>query len=317
LIFIFYKLTSSGLIDIKEFIWIVLWVMFILAVVVIVQILWPNTQVFFKDIYGFNKGIRYYRAFGLTAGYDTAGYLLVFVSIFAMIVHILSKSWMAFCISIISSIAILFTSRSSMFLFLCIFLLSLYFIIFRFKIKSYKLIPYLIVISCFFVFYIVNIFIGSIAYFNSYDPFINYSFQVQSQFAHLDDSSGYLGMYFLPENFFDLFIGTGHNTNYSDVGYIQIIFMGGLFLLALIVFFYLYLYFAAKKSIYKIRKIKKTYSWELVVLDYMVFILLVIMLLSNFKNLYFLTRGYHELIVIISVSTFGFLTQTDKSNLGV
>jgi ABC-type methionine transport system permease subunit len=133
----------------------------------------------------------------------------------------------------------------------------------------------------------------------------------------LDDSSGYLGMYFLPENFFDLFIGTGHNTNYSDVGYIQIIFMGGLFLLALIVFFYLYLYFAAKKSIYKIRKIKKTYSWELVVLDYMVFILLVIMLLSNFKNLYFLTRGYHELIVIISVSTFGFLTQTDKSNLGV
>ncbi len=87
-------------------------VLLINALMIVFQAVIPEIQTLFAELYGFNKPIRQWRAFGLTAGYDTAGYLSIMglVLSFLLVMHSknIKKSFLESCIFGISA---LFTSR--------------------------------------------------------------------------------------------------------------------------------------------------------------------------------------------------------------
>ena len=103
--------------------------------------------------------------------------------------------------------------------------------------------------------------------------------------------------------------GSGLIVPWSDIGYVRVLHLGGAPLLALMVAFYWHLFWVARWSARKIielgqvdcDQVKWVRVWSVISV-----LLLLLMVLGNFKNLYFFARGYHELFVIVSALMFGF-----------
>ena len=138
-----------------------------------------------------------------------------------------------------------------------------------------------------------------------------------SHYAKTDIVQGYLeNHWLLPDRYGHIFWGTGQESSGSDVGYIQTIFMGGFAYLILVMLFYSSLYFFTCYKIKRCLNILKGKEYNsLLVLYLSVNIFFIIIILGNLKNLYFLTRTYHELFIILSFSAIGF-SQYYKRKLG-
>ena len=120
-----------------------------------------------------------------------------------------------------------------------------------------------------------------------------------SNFAATDLSSWYETMWVLPKHLMALLFGTGEVVRTSDLGYVNLIFMIGFVGTLLVVSIYAYMLFAAKILHKSVRRGRVGLDGDGKILLFLLIIILLGFYVINVKNLYFLTRGYHERIVIL------------------
>lgn len=286
---------------------IVLGVLFLNALAIIAEILFPQLQLYLAPIYMFNKGIKYLRAFGLTAGYDSAGYLSVMGFILASLFIIYQeKKAKYFIISLVFIASVFFTSRTSMSLIIAfVIFFAFYFIIF--KRGKTRLIGVFFVFIIFFgityfLLIVTNTFDFSLSKSFIFEPNIEYT----RSFARTNFDEWKSHTTFFPDNEYLLLFGEAIDPP-SDMGYIKVIYMIGLFGLFLVLIAHLYFIVSAHnvyKRIFKLMKLAKNRhlyfdknSFSIAYWALIIFVLL--QLIINLKNLYFYTRGYYELLIIL------------------
>lgn len=274
------------------------------ALSILLQILIPETQYILSAIYGFNKNFAKYRAFGLTTGYDTAGYLCVIGAILSAAKSYYNNGRFIYIVTLtLFIVAAFFTSRSSMLLMLVVTLTVLFFFLVKGgpALKGIASI-YLFFILCALVFYVLPLLLSTFLGVTDL-PFtynisdINYN----ESFAQTNLEDWQQNMWIMPETLSDLFFGTGRNIESSDVGYIKLIFMIGI--IGSVIVFISYAFLTIKMIKIQIGlKTKQMHHSELLIYASLFILIIIFIFIFNIKNLYFLTRTYHELIVIMFFS---------------
>jgi len=282
-------------------------VMLLNAVAVYLQIFYMPVQELMSVVWGFNKTIREGRAFGLTAGYDTAGYLIAFASSATLAASTILRSWRWLLTSLFAAVAVGFTSRTSMLLFFALVVLSLLLTKSYWRGNGLRIIVILAgsgAAAAMFMLPRLAAGVTELAWLKDDDEedFTEY-------YAHTSITDVIHSMVDFPGNLVGWLMGEGQMPDWSDVGYVKIIYLGGLPLLLLMMVFYGYLVGTAKLALHtcmrRARFDRNEVSWILIWLLLLLF-LSAIMLLGNFKNLYLFARGYHELFVVVSALSMGF-----------
>jgi len=306
----------------KDKLIIVISVLFLNSVTILTQILFPQLQLYMAPIYQFNKSIRHIRAFGLTAGYDSAGYLSVMGFILASLSIIFCKKKIKyFFISLIFAFSVFFTSRTSMALAIVFISFFSFFFIF-FKRKKLRFMGILFIfISVFFIIYFFGI------VYDTFDISLTKSFifmpktnmEYTSSFARTNLNEWRSHTIVFPDNEYLLLFGAGINPP-SDMGYVKIIYMIGLFGLFLVIIGHLYILISAhnifKREIKLVKLSKPPYiylfenGFNITYWSLMIFVPL--QLIINLKNLYFYTRGYYELLIILFFILYSFTRQVKE-----
>jgi hypothetical protein len=304
LFLLFFSLVKYGLVETERFVSILFFVLFIGSLVVLVQSFFPNTQALFADLWGFDKPHRFLRAFGMTAGYDTMGYLLVFGACAALGRYLQTKQKSSLFYFIFIGGSIVFTSRTSMVLLLGTSALT-------FLLQAKKL-SFLSLQSA--VFYLL---IFGVSYFVIFPVIYKtmivqdsgaelFGFVLSDRFAVSDIGDTIGNQFFLPDDFRELIFGSGVDAA-VDPGYIKIVFYGGFTLLAFYILFYLSLYLLVLSKAKKVARYVMAFGnlsnkadlKRLLFILFLIKLVLIITMIGNFKNLYFFTRGYHELLVVL------------------
>ncbi|MEM7763629.1 MAG: hypothetical protein AAF290_06075, partial [Pseudomonadota bacterium] len=111
---IFYNVGRLGILSVDRFTRSVHAVLLIGAVFVLVGILSPSIKQLMADLYGFDKRMVPLRSAGLTAGYDTAGYLCAAGAFLAASLILMGRGSRYFLTFTVFLAATVFTSRTSM-----------------------------------------------------------------------------------------------------------------------------------------------------------------------------------------------------------
>ena len=147
--------------------------------------------------------------------------------------------------------------------------------------------------------YVLPIFFSSIFEFENIEIF---GYKLDSQYAMTKLTTLEESQLIFPTDMWTKIFGTGEDAEWSDIGYVKVVYMGGWVLLCLYVVFYLFIFFRSHKFFFKIFSgashdvLAKRWRevWKYIILS-----LTIMMLFSNIKNLYFLTRIYHELFIVV------------------
>lgn len=246
-----------------------------------------------------NIKIRPGRASGLVAGFDIAGTLSLFA--FGMIVTELIPLKpifrLLFSMTLITSV--FYTSRVSMAIALCITILWIVTTICSNKFSlTYKIffmasliIPTVVVLRRFISIIDITFNLG-LNSLNSDDiEAIRSLHTVQS-----DDSFLWEDMFFLPNTFYRCFFGAGANVATSDIGYVKEIFRYGVLgLFISVAIHYLVL-------VNPLRLLRNSLQKNnLIIFSYFIFILVILL---NFKNNYFFTRGVWPIYIMYGLATY-------------
>ncbi len=299
---VFYNLSINNLLYSIRLVNILIAVLLVNAIVIIISIPVPDIKVYLAELYGFNKKFVDLRGFGLTSGYDTAGYLCIIGAILsAFKIYYKGESWYSLII-IVFIVATFFTSRSSMMLagFLTIGICVAFILKGRWILKIVS-VGYIVAGIYVSIYYVLPLVLSTFAWGALQASNNNYT----SNFAATDLSLWYETMWILPENLISVLFGAGEVVKTSDLGYVSLIFMIGIVGLAWVAFMYMYIFFVAKAlhNSVKCEYLKVDVGRNILLWSLMSIILL--MYVINFKNLYFLTRGYHELIIILFFFVLG------------
>ena len=293
-------LLEGKVLSVKNLLRIVELTLLLNALIVILGIAFPFLQVLLSELYGYTKSIKDLRSFGLTAGLDSAGFLCVSGFALSSLRAASRRDKLSFVFVFIFCLSTLFTSRSSILLLLTIASLLIFFILSRRRVSW----PVIILASSIgfigaisAVYFIVlptvdlNFWVGD-------DAGLIFGRRLIYNYSTIDPSSFLNQMYIFPSQWIHLVFGYGDDRFATDSGYIRIIFYGGTSYLFLFIYFY---YLAFSKSKLRIKgfhgRSVKIPIYSIVRGFFGVFLL--ILLLGNLKNLYFFTRGYHELFMIL------------------
>ena len=295
-VFVQYLYSRSLKYNSKYFINIILAVITIGSFAVLVQVLAPVLQPYFALVTGYNKAFYSLRGFGLTSGFDTAGYLAGFGASIYLMRYLIFGDRKNFILLLINSVAVLFTSRTSIAMFA---LLSLFVVVYNYKKILFRRLGRLIIMALPLTFiFIIPLVLSTIG--NSMNDlfliqlinefglfeFANFSYS----YAHTDVSETVADQFYLPSSFMHILFGNGLDAD-SDVGYIKVIYIGGIFQMLCFALIY---FFIPVKLIFNSRNCIANYEIRFAIFSY-----LIIIYLANLKNLYFLTRGYHEVFVFL------------------
>ncbi len=271
------------------------------ALVVLIQILIPATKLYFGPLYHFDKSLSNpVRAFGLTAGYDIAGYLCIAGMILVLLSALYKTKNLRYILSAtIFGTAVIFTSRVSMVVLLAtvLFFSALFIIKGSRKLKSIGIIS-IIAITIVSGYYIIPIITNTITIGTS----TAYAHRYLSFFAKTDIKATFNRMWILPNNEWNILFGCGMDPH-SDIGYIKLLFMLGIVGLSLVVGIYLLMLFRILRMlrIRRVQFISQTsedfITGEIALLT--LIILIPLQFILDFKNLYFLTRSVYELTLIL------------------
>lgn len=292
----FYNLGSSNALSSAKLINIVVLILLVNATAIIVSIFMPEIKPVLAELYGFNKRFVGFRSFGLTAGYDTAGYFCIIGAALSAASAYQNDSARHSITILIFVAATFLTSRSSMVLatMLMIGVCSVFVLKGRWSLKVVSA-GYILAVGSVAIYYVVPLILSTFAL----GVMRSSNMAHTKAFAATDLSSWYERMWILPDQQVAALIGAGEVVKTSDVGYVSLIFMIGIVGLLFVVLIYLYMFSVIKglnRSL-KRRCLQMDVGGRILVWSFMMIILLTFFI--NFKNLYFLTRGYHELIVIL------------------
>lgn len=287
-------LTKNMIISKQQFIKVFKLVLFLNVLSIIIQYILPETKIFFSEIIGYDKKIMELRSFGLFSSYDYAGfYSLLCLFLFSFFPDSKNKIFTFFGL-LFSLIACFQTSRLTMILAGINIIMLIYF-----NRKKIKLIY--IAISLPLIYYIflkvgvtiVSIIIMSVPYlqentllYDSYfDSEILQSYGQASADVLLDN------MLVLPDDQLLLF-GEGIIPVSSDIGYIHLLFLYGIFGSIFIIGFYLkYIV----KSLNHLKYINE------VDLFYFYLFFSVLLFIYNYKLTFITASGTHELFIILVI----------------
>ena len=307
--FCVYHLVYARLISVDEIIRYIIVILSIGSFVILAQVIFPSIQPLMAELVGFNKSYLSTRAFGLTAGYDTAGYLSALVSMYSIYLYTQYNrryKYVYLMSFVLSGIAVIYASRSSMAMMLGLFLVVIYYSITTKSASSKRLLMPLLIITVPVIIYIIPLFVISFGLDIDFEniPLLEFIYGTDSLSFNKNYASTNIGevaqvFLFLPDTIFGVIFGTAHNVH-SDIGYVKIIHIGGIIMmfLTIVVYFVLPVRLCFSRGLSQIVRIDPNTSKYIVLMIMFV----IVMFVGNLKNLYFFTRGYHELFFIIFVS---------------
>jgi hypothetical protein len=300
----FYSITRQGLISHEKVFKLITAAFLVCAFVVYLQAFFPNTQVIFADLWGFNKPFRYLRAFGLSAGYDSTGYLLCWGAAFILLRWLRFRRKSSLFPFIFIAGAVLFTSRTSMIMLIGICALSIIISIRYYRILSFSSMA-IVSVGLFFIKFFIYPIIAASIFGGDVDESV-FVRNVSDRFATTDIAATAADHYIVPDTFFEVVFGVGIDP-LVDPGYTITIFRGGLLLLFTFLLFY-WLSLMYVRKVYKSTKqcLGMHQSRWVGLWVAAIFLVFVIIVIGNFKNLYFFSRGYHELFVLLVAVALGF-----------
>jgi hypothetical protein len=282
-----------------------------LSVVLLLHVLFVGLQILFpildkpmSEVFGFERGFevisRYnFRKLGLTGGYDTAAFFSIISVVFFLIRYLFVHKILNLLYAFLSLLSCIFISRTGMIIGIVYFIVFIVYIFFRFKRKK-KILPAIFLLSGLYV--LLNFVIPILSQSTN---LLSDIFGVQtSNINALDYTAGTVdaltGSHLSPLNipFFDMLFGFGVDPNSikgisSDIGYVKIIYHVGIIGFV----FILLLYFKIFQNSYFIRKSSTDSNEKILSLFVMVFISIVLVI--NYKNLIFYSRGSYELLLIV------------------
>lgn len=214
------------------------------------------------------------RAFGLCSSFDGAGLVLCVLQALLWMLTLQKKSALLFSLCLLSYVGCFMVSRTSM-LVSTIFMIL---ILISFAKNNKK----------FLFFFIVPVFI--IAGFYVYDLAKDIlSDNIIEQSYRMESSEKLTGeMLYLPDSVFGTLFGTGDRSEFSDIGYINQIFMVGILGLLWILSIYYQTYIAVRRMRYQY----KYESWFLI-------IMLVLLLAFNYKLSFLYSRSVSDVYFLL------------------
>ena len=214
------------------------------------------------------------RAFGLCSSFDGAGLVLCVLQALLWMLTLQKKSALLFSLCLLSYVGCFMVSRTSM-LVSTIFMIL---ILISFAKNNKK----------FLFFFIVPVFI--IAGFYVYDLAKDIlSDNIIEQSYRMESSEKLTGeMLYLPDSVFGTLFGTGDRSEFSDIGYINQIFMVGILGLLWILSIYYQTYIA-------VRRMRYQYKYE----TWFLIIMLVLLLAFNYKLSFLYSRSVSDVYFLL------------------
>jgi len=282
-------------------------VLFINTLAIYAQVLYVPLQDVMAPIWGFDKPTRNFRAFGLTAGYDSAGFLAALLAASALSASLILRSWRWFLFFIVCAGAVGFTSRSSMVLLYGLILTVFFVSKSDWRNNGTRLLVLITTGVSVFVWYMLPRISSGVLELTTYPVYHENDYSLYFAKTSLFDVLEKMVVF--PKELGTWVIGNGLSVPWSDVGYVKVVYLGGIPLLALMFLFYGYLFFVSRAAVKLLLKSGEIYlndkGWARVWLKLLLMLLLV-MVFGNLKNLYFSSRGYHEIFIISSALMLGF-----------
>lgn len=282
-------ITKTKNIDFEEMQNILINILLIHAIFIIFSaIIDINIQEDFRWFTGYNKTVRLYRSTGLMAGFDMAGLLCNIGIVLILIVDKFKvNKYVTFMI------AIVFTSRFSLILFIIIVIT--YFIKnfkHEIKVKKITLMITIILISIFAImlFSLTTNILENANFGSELSKIQNFAKNVQVAYAQTDAISTLEEQLVVPSNPFDLMFGNGKYSG-GDPGYTRFINCIGVFGLAFVIFWHIILFQKAYSQYINVSSLVKKRNYILMIFS-------LILILLNFKNSYFFTGTYFEIMII-------------------
>lgn len=268
-------LFSSCCIDSDDIIKILKNIIIIHIAAVFLEFFYPISKEYIINIFQIKISLLPLRSFGIIDGYDTAG-LLINIYLAIILFKIKKNIAINILISLVSSIL---TGRSSFFINLIIFIIYL--------IYKKKHLNQIILYLLFILVIIINI--------NIIDNIINNItnsplFRQSYQKGTIDALTEYMIVF--PDTLSKNLLGTGElpyeNGTPSDIGYINLIYMYGIFGLSIIIYYYITIY----KAVIKAEDIEKK----------IVLIIIILNFIMNYKITILTASGFTEILLFISYS---------------
>lgn len=303
MIFLNLSITLNALIDVMVL------ALGINAAIMVLQVLVPQTQTYFAPMYGFEAGMRPFRAFGLTSGYDAAGYLCVLgVMLTALLIANGYVKFRYVASSILFLASAILSSRSAMVLatvlYAYICLVSL--VRGTWRLKAFSAVNLCLAGYILYV-YILPVLVGSVPFLSDYDRFgaAGNGLDISKSFA-AGTFENWKTMWVVPPGSWDLLIGEGINPQFSDIGYVKIVFMTGVVGLLLTLLTYAYLVIRLRfitGFLTRNFRFEKGYKLTKTVINVLLLFVVGILIVNN-KNLYLFSRTYYDIVLIIYFSVF-------------
>jgi hypothetical protein len=241
-------------------------------VVIYIELIYPTSKLLIKNILGFRSPILPLRCYGLSDGYDSAGFL---INIYYLI-NVIKNKRTRLIVLLYTTIACFFVSRFSL---LINILLAIYYFLSNINKKRAIIELIVILFLCAGLIPVFRQIMQSIQYLDSY------AFSTIDLLLH--------GMIVFPDSLSSLMFGVSVRPNVygkpSDIGYINIIFMYGVVGLIIIIFYYLLI---IRKSIIGPKSEKNTALYYSALL----------MFIFNYKILVMSSSIFTELLLFILLS---------------
>ena len=298
-------------IKIDSFIQIILLALLLHPAAIAIQLFYPESMQIFSQFWTFGKYPPFLRAFGLTAGLDTSGYMCIYGQVLSLFLSYKTNHFFKFQVCyLIFLIAAMFTARNAM---LISFVIALIFLIFALRVRNYSIRVYIIsLISMFSV-------IGSILIF----PLVQYTFfdgsgvinlgsnielnisETYSKGTFEDLTTNHL---VIPSDELEIIFGNAQKPS-VDPGYIRLINTLGLVGLSINIFIYFLalIFFVFKyKAISSSRFNNHEKNYIQMLLGVLITYILLVFIF-NLKHFFFFTRGFYEILIIIGFYCLQFI----------
>ena len=268
--------------------------------IMILNLIFPSFHLFVQSIY-FDEGKileKTNRVIGLSSGFDTSGVILLISILFFFFLALKHQSYFYFLILCISSFLAFFVSRGTIVYFLILFIFfSIKFMFSNKFLFRHKFLVYLVlfVIILFAIPHVSKIFLGSVDIeFLGIEAEVNPEI-IENQYAKTDVLGMAQSFIVLPNTLSGLIFGLTQDIE-VDSGYIKTIYQIGLVGIFLTLFSHFKIYSSIKN--------KPDGSF----LNFKLFLFLILLLLtiSNFKNSMFFVRGVFEIYLSLSLFFYKF-----------
>ena len=289
-------------------------VLLIHSLSILIEMTFPVLKIYLSPIVGYDKEILPLRAFGLIGGYDGSGYLCVIGAILSLVMFHYTGFFKYIAFSFIFFISVFFVSRMNMVFMFIVIIISIRVWLTRRKVNlitKFIIISFSIVGGYLFINLIYPILYYTIPLINQY--FIGTSIKTQNySISYGSGSQVYLldTMWKIPESIAGFIFGTGLLPEGSDIGYVKVLFMTGIIGILISIFYYGYIIRALKRKLIIIDKYRlNTYDSYINNIAKGFIVIISLLFLYNFKNLFLFSRTFHELIIILF---FTFLADVNR-----